>query len=68
MIQPLATIKHWTGTNILVTAAAPETGLATLDIRHDDITLSVSLCLNESELLVLRDGADKALALIANSK
>ncbi|GIL13725.1 MAG: hypothetical protein BroJett038_24450 [Chloroflexota bacterium] len=68
MIQPLAIIKHWTGTNILVTAAAPETGLATLDIRHDDITLSVSLCLNESELLVLRDGADKALALIANSK
>ncbi|MCL4723295.1 MAG: hypothetical protein KJZ90_03390 [Rhodocyclaceae bacterium] len=68
MPRHLTTIKHWTGTNILVTAAAPETGLATIDIRHDDITLSVSLGLNEPELLALRDGIDKALALITKSK
>jgi len=68
MTKPLANIKLWTGAKILVTAPAPELGGATLDIRHDELTLSLSLGLNESELLALRDGADKALALIAANK
>lgn len=68
MIKPLANIELWTGAKVLLTAATPELGLATLSVRHDELTLSVSISLSESELLVLRDGADKALALIAKSK
>jgi len=68
MPKPLANIKHWSGATILVDASAPELGLATLNVRHDDITLSLTLALNESQLLALRDGADKALALIAKNK
>lgn len=68
MPKPLANIEHWSGAKILMESSAPELGLATLNIRHDDITISLTLALDELQLQALRDGADKALALIAASK
>ena len=64
MSKPLAVIKHWTGATMKIDVAAPELGICTLDIQHDDALFRVSVSLDENELRVLRDGIDKALVQI----
>lgn len=68
MSKPFAVIKHWTGATIKIDVAAPELGIGTLDIQHDDGLFRVSAGLDENELRVLRDGIDKALVQIASYK
>ncbi len=67
MTKPLVSIKHHTGIVLDVTAPAPGIGLASIRVSLD-AALRVDLPLDELELRTLRDGADKALALMAKSK
>lgn len=67
MTKALVSIKHHTGIVLDVTAPAPGIGLASIRVSLD-AALKVDLPLDEFELRALRDGTDKALALIVKSK